>query len=238
MTKRFSLLLFLLLILCLSLTACERSASVSSVATSSSSEIPFPVATQPQIMRDILAATQTAAVIQGTIATGGLTTDATSTQAFVYVTATAGTGSGTTATPMTLSTLAATTAPTKTVTPTAIAYATSTPGIPSSYTIHEGEFPYCLARRFNVDPVELLSINGLSLNSYVSVNTKLSIPQSGSFPGERALKSHPTTYTVKSGDTVYSIACGFGDVDPNIIIAANGLDGDDDLTTGQQLYIP
>ena len=33
---------------------------------------------------------------------------------------------------------------------------------PLYYTLQSGEFPYCIARRFNIDPRELLAINNLS----------------------------------------------------------------------------
>lgn len=228
MIKKFPAILISILIICLLLTACERPASVAPVTSpTSSSEIPFPVATQPQIMRDILAATQTAAAIKGTLATGGLTTGSTSTPAFTYSTPNAsGTISLTTSTSLPAATA------------TAIVYPTPTPGRPGEYTIQEGEFPFCIARRFNVDPTELLSANGLNINSVVSVGKKLTIPQSGSWPGTRALKSHPTTYVVGYGDTIGSIACGFGDADPNTILAANGLSAGTTLFQGQKLQIP
>jgi hypothetical protein len=71
----------------------------------------------------------------------------------------------------------------------------------------------------------LLSLSGLTsaqANSLIT-GTVLTIPQSGAFPGNRAL-AHPATYTVASADeTVYSIACKYGDVDPNAIATANGI---------------
>jgi len=116
---------------------------------------------------------------------------------------------------------------------------TSTPGIPSSYTLQPGEFPYCIARRFNVNPFELLSINGLTTSSVVRGGTTLRIPQTGNhFPGERSLKSHPTTYTVGSGENIYMVACKFGDVGPDAIGYANGLSVPYTLTAGQTLNIP
>jgi LysM repeat protein len=112
---------------------------------------------------------------------------------------------------------------------------------PATYTLQKGEFPYCIARRFNVDPAQLLSLSGLTsaqANSLI-VGTVLTIPQSGAFPGNRALASHPATYTVASGDeTLYSVACKFGDVDPNAIATANGISVSAKLTVGQQLQIP
>jgi LysM repeat protein len=104
---------------------------------------------------------------------------------------------------------------------------------PASYSLHEGEFPWCIARRFNVDPEELCSLSGISCSqNYYVPGTTLRIPQTGNiFPGTRALIPHPAQYTVRSGDTIYSIACKFGDVDP-----ANVPGGS--LTTGTTIQIP
>ena len=109
---------------------------------------------------------------------------------------------------------------------------------PATYTLQEGEFVYCLARRFDVDPDQILSLNGLSEGTTVYAGTVLRIPQSGSFPGARALRNHPTTYTASAGETLYGVACEFGDVDPSSIATANGLSVGATLTAGQQLSIP
>jgi LysM repeat protein len=112
---------------------------------------------------------------------------------------------------------------------------------PATYTLQRGEFPYCLARRFDIDPSELLARNNLTTAQAYSLatGTVLNIPQSGSFPGTRALRNHPTSYTVaSSSDTVYSIACLFGDVDPAAIAQANNITVGSALTSGQQLSIP
>jgi LysM repeat protein len=110
---------------------------------------------------------------------------------------------------------------------------------PSNYTLQHGEFPYCIARRFDVDPDALLSLNGLSSGNIYYPNLTLKIPQSGSFPGTRALRNHPATYTVPSStDTIYGVACLFGDVDPSAIAQANNIAVGAALTSGQQLSIP
>ena len=115
----------------------------------------------------------------------------------------------------------------------------ATPGRPATYTLQQGEFPFCIARRFNVDAGDLLSINGLNMNSHPAAGTVLTIPQSSTWSsGPRALIPHPTTYTVNAGDSIYSIACTFGDVDPNAIIYANALQSPYTLSSGQTLNIP
>lgn len=113
---------------------------------------------------------------------------------------------------------------------------------PDTYTLQKGEFPYCIARRFNVNPRELMSLNGLSVaqSTALQPGLTLQIPQTGNpFPGTRALQPHPTTYTVQSGtETIYSVACKFGDVDPVNIANQNGLVAPYTLAFGQVLNIP
>jgi LysM repeat protein len=112
-------------------------------------------------------------------------------------------------------------------------------GRPASYTLQSGEFPYCLARRFNVNPDDLLSVNGITSDALLYPGMKLTIPQTGSFPGDRATLTHPDTYTVDSSNTtIYAVACAYGDVSPESIASANGLALSSSLTVGQQLKIP
>lgn len=129
-----------------------------------------------------------------------------------------------------------------TVTNTPSAATSVPPGVrPTTYTLQKGEFPYCIARRFDVDPNQLLSLSGLTMQEAYSLvsGTILTIPQSGSFPGNRALTAHPATYTVVSStETVYSVACKYGDIDPNAIASANNISVNATLTVGQQLQIP
>lgn len=113
------------------------------------------------------------------------------------------------------------------------------PDTPNTYKLQSGEFIYCIARRFDVNPNQLLAVNGLTYSSIVYRGMKLSIPQSGGpFPGNRSLQGHPTWHTVKKGDTINSIACEYGDVYPYAIVHANKLGEPYRLSPGQELYIP
>ncbi len=126
--------------------------------------------------------------------------------------------------------------PTDTPTPTVIV---PTVTRPAEYTLREGEFPFCIARRFNLDPQELLSLNNLGPNDLLDPGTTMQIPQTGTWTGEgRVRNPHPTTHTVAAGETIYSIACFYGDVSPEAIIAVNNLEEPYDLTAGQTLNIP
>jgi len=127
----------------------------------------------------------------------------------------------------------------------AVAAATSVPSgqKPATYTLKVGEFPFCIARRFNVDPEQLLSISGLTSAqaNNLSAGTVLTIPQSGSFPGDRSWHDHPSTFTVGSTyntDTVYGVACYYGDIEPSTIAQNNNISVDAKLTVGQTLNIP
>ena len=116
----------------------------------------------------------------------------------------------------------------------------STVGKPASYTLQKGEFPYCIARRFDVDPSELLNLNNLSSAQAESLQPglTLSIPQSGlAFPSARALNAHPVSYTVPQNMTVYAIACLFGDVDPAAIVSRNGIADPNNIPAGTVLQI-
>lgn len=128
--------------------------------------------------------------------------------------------------------------PTATAVPQANLEPTEGP-LPTTYTIQKGEFPFCIARRYNVNQTELLALNGLGLNSQVVAGTTLQIPQTGNpFVTERSLKDHPAQYTVVSGDTIYTVACKFGDVGPDMIILANNLESPYTLSAGSTIQIP
>ncbi len=114
-------------------------------------------------------------------------------------------------------------------------------GVPATYTLQEGEFPYCIARRYDLDPNQLLALNGIVDGNLFVPGFTLQLPQNSSWPGtDRALNPHPDTYTVTgSGDTtIYGVACHYGDIFPEQIAQANNLPLTATLTVGQQLTIP
>lgn len=116
------------------------------------------------------------------------------------------------------------------------------PPRPATYTIQRGEYPYCIARRYNVDPGALMRANNLGPSSQLPIGSVITIPASGNWDvasfGVRSRAAHPATYTVQSGDTLNSVACKFGDVYPEWIASVNGLDVNAALTPGAVLNIP
>ncbi|HLA99109.1 MAG TPA: LysM peptidoglycan-binding domain-containing protein [Anaerolineales bacterium] len=226
MSIKSFLVLFIMILIITSLAACERPASQAptgeTTPTTGTAEFPLPGDTDDVMGQLESFATQTAIAMSG----GAPLAQPTATTA----------SQGAEASPVPVSTAAPVVA---SPTSAALSYPTPTPGIPSTYTLQKGEHPYCIARRFNVNPIEMLNLSGLSASGNYSPGTVLRIPQSGGkFPGARALKPHPETYTVGAGDTIYTIACEFGDLDPNTLAAANGLSAPYRLEAGQVLRIP
>jgi LysM repeat protein len=230
MFKKSHVILIALIVL-LGLTACERSAT-SATVDEATATLPFPTPGEDSATQDPI----------GTLLAWGYAT-----QTQMAVEAEGLVDEGDEATPTPGDGLTATVDPDATATtpapeePTESLEATPTVVVesPNSYTIREGEHPYCIARRFDVHPDDLLDANGLARDTLVFPGEKLDIPQNARpFDGERALLLHPTTYSVVAGDTLYTIACKFGDVDPNVIAEINGIDVDATLTIGQILDIP
>ncbi|MCL4559443.1 MAG: LysM peptidoglycan-binding domain-containing protein [Chloroflexi bacterium] len=218
MNKKFGVI-FLTILALLVISACERPASKAPFSTATSTGVlPFPLPANES--------TQIAAVVNTQSAPSDVPSDVPSDIPVVEASQT----------PV-LVIPSPTLAPQPT--PTFVVVATATPGLPTTYALHDGEWPYCIARRFNVDPSELLTANDLTMEDKPAAGTELKIPQGANpWPGPRALIEHPSVYTAAEGDTIYSIACDFGDVDPNGIIAANNLKSPYTVTAGQVLQIP
>jgi len=228
----FALLTLLTIIL---LSACVRPASTppKSAAVSGTTTAEFPV---PGTTEDVMSqleglATQTAMAL-----TGG---SPAAQQTPVATLPAPGTAAPTTEAQAQPTAVPPTVQPTESQPQAQVVVPTKTPGLPSTYTLKGGEFPYCIARRFDVNPSVMLNLSGLAAGGVYPPGTVLKIPQSGGgFPDGRSLKNTPDTYTVGSGDTIYSIACLYGDVDPNEIAFANNLSSPYTLKVGQELYIP
>lgn len=119
-----------------------------------------------------------------------------------------------------------------------IAWATITPAAAQSNTIHTvawGETLYSIARTYSVTPQAIATANGIRLDGWLIVGTRLKIPTATNV-------STPSTtstgfYTVRAGDTLFSIATRFG-VSVAAISAANNLPPNGLIYVGWSLKIP
>jgi len=224
-TLRITVMLMLLGLLALVLASCKLPASKGPQTGQSGEEFPLPGETEQTSPIDVGAlATQTAQARPGEVVpTQPPVETQAPTEPVVY--------------PLPTDIPVVPTEPAATSTP--IVYVQPTQGsIPATYTLQDGEYVFCIARRFDVNVSELLELNNLAPDTLVGPGLELQIPQTGDpFEGDRSLQDHPTTYTVQEGDSLGSIACSFGDVSPELIMQQNGLSSSD-LTPGTELVIP
>ena len=100
-----------------------------------------------------------------------------------------------------------------------------------TYTVKSGDTLYGISNQFGVSVSELASLNNITNADNLKVGQILKIPNtSGTNP------SGTFTYTVKKGDSLYSIARVYG-TDINTIIKLNNLKTNN-LSIGQKLLIP
>ncbi len=208
------------------LTGCERSASVAPIATE---QVNFVTITSNPAQLTIAQTQTMASSIQlNAVPTSGLPN----------------TGSPTIQSEMEVSLtpveIVVTTTPTSSTDIQSTLISVPTLRVPVSYVLKEYESPYCIARRFNLDIGEFLSTNRLTTESRPPMGTTLYTPGTGHrwSSGDRSLLLHPTSYTVKAGDTLSKVACLYGDVSPEAIIIVNNLQEPYKLTSGQLLQIP
>jgi len=232
MMRRITLLVIGLILLGLCLASCNRSIS----ATRQSAASPVP----PTV--DELSKTRTAIAGQifATETAGELTPGVQTQKTTAVPTSVAPT---TPATPIATVKVATTKQATPVVKATAAPQhpAAIQPGraLPHIYWLQGGEFPFCIARRFNIDPGQLMCVNGCCNGQAFFPGQGLIIPDNPlPFRGRRSLHFHPATWRVGPGDSIYRIACFFGDVDPISLAQFNGLTPPYQLQWGQILNIP
>ena len=96
----------------------------------------------------------------------------------------------------------------------------------SVYTVQKGDSLYNIAKKYNLSVEELIKYNNLS-STNLEIGQQLLIPTN---------ESKINTYTVKAGDSLYSIAKKYG-ISVDELKKANGLTANT-LTVGQELVIP
>jgi LysM repeat protein len=102
-----------------------------------------------------------------------------------------------------------------------------------THVVQRGETLWSIAARYGTTPQAIVSANGLANANYIYAGQRLQIPVASnggtSVPGGN--------YTVRSGDTLSSIAIRFGTT-VNAIVQANHLANANLLYAGQRLLIP
>ncbi|MCM1370710.1 MAG: LysM peptidoglycan-binding domain-containing protein [Clostridium sp.] len=99
-----------------------------------------------------------------------------------------------------------------------------------TYTVKKGDTLYSIARNYNLSVSDIVNLNNLKTN-LLTLGQQLLLPVE-----QKAIQTEYDTYTVKSGDTLYSIAQRYN-------ISVDNLRKINDLTTstlqlGQKLLVP
>jgi len=121
--------------------------------------------------------------------------------------------------------------PTATPTPTP----TYTPGQTIIYVVRTGDTLYSIARRFGVSVQTLAYLNNLASTNYIQIGQRLIIPRGPSVTPVPPL--YTTTYIVRRGDTLYSIARRYGTTVQRLAYV-NHIANPSLIYAGQRLIIP
>lgn len=105
-----------------------------------------------------------------------------------------------------------------------------------TYTVADGDTLWVLARRFGTTVEAISSTNGISEDQFLRPGQRLRIPTGGRAGAGGGATAAASTYTVRSGDTLWAIALKTG-VDVDTLARANRIQGDA-LRVGQRLVIP
>lgn len=102
------------------------------------------------------------------------------------------------------------------------------------YIVRAGDTLFRIAQRYDVSVQQIASANGISNINYLSIGQTLIIPGTG---GGSTPPPSSTRYTVRAGDTLYSIARRYG-VTVQRLVSANNIRNANLIRVGQVLVIP
>jgi len=109
---------------------------------------------------------------------------------------------------------------------------TTPPATTVKYTVKAGDTLYSIARKYNVSVSELAKANNITNYNLIHVGQVLTIPGKTTTPPATSVN-----YTVKAGDTLYSIASKYSTTVAKIA-AANNISNVNAIAVGQVLVIP
>ena len=95
------------------------------------------------------------------------------------------------------------------------------------HTVRSGETLFSIAQRYNIDPNNLARINNITNPNEITVGQNLFIPL-----------SRITSYQIKNGDTLYSIARANGILLNDLITANPQISNPNMLNVGDTINIP
>lgn len=111
----------------------------------------------------------------------------------------------------------------------------------NTHQVIKGDTLYSLAKRYQVSVQNLMSWNGLASPSGLKIGQILKVSLSNTYPSNTSAYPTPTSsaatyYTVRAGDTLYSLARKY-QVTVQNLMSWNGLTSPSALKVGQQLRV-
>jgi LysM repeat protein len=103
-------------------------------------------------------------------------------------------------------------------------------GCAQCYTVKSGDTLSKIARTYGTTVNTLVALNGIANPDQIAVGTTICVKAKGSQPGGKY-------YTVKSGDTLYSVARKFGWT-ASYLAQVNTIPNPDEIYAGRVLWIP
>ncbi len=114
----------------------------------------------------------------------------------------------------------------------------STTDRPATHTIARGEYLYMIARRYGMTVDELCEANGITKDARLSIGQVLSLGGNATVTAQQAKApaARPAVYTVKKGDSLYSIARAHSTT-VEVLCEINGLSRTSTLSIGQKIKL-
>ncbi len=104
------------------------------------------------------------------------------------------------------------------------------------YQVKKGETLWSISQKFDISYLDLIDFNGLTNPDKIRPGMSIKIPHSSDKNGTTAASQIPETYTVKNGESLWSIAKKFN-LSYQDIIAYNNLKDPDSIKVGMKLNL-
>lgn len=109
-------------------------------------------------------------------------------------------------------------------------------GATAKYTVQSGDTLIGIATKLGVSADDIADLNDFNANSRLQRGQTITVPASQA-KANHALTGKETSYTVRRGENLNSIASSFG-ISVNELASANGLKSSSGLQAGQKITIP
>lgn len=99
------------------------------------------------------------------------------------------------------------------------------------YQVKSGDTLASIANKYGIPINDLSSINGIMMGTNLNPGDYIVVPKMDND------NLYFTRYTIKDGDTMYSIARRYN-VDPKYLLRLNGLNENDTIYSGDYIFVP